>query len=92
MRVHGHTWDIGVIIGTSPGRLTWLQRLRQRIAAYRLQRKDTLLSRQYSCWDVRREQMRTPAAGSALECAAAQGGPAMAMTLYNANTDMASSS
>jgi hypothetical protein len=89
MQVQGHTWDSHVIIGTRVRELTWLQRLSQRMAIYRAQRRQALLSAQKVGWDARRESVRTSPAASALECVAQQGGPALSMTLYAAHTDMA---
>jgi hypothetical protein len=89
MRAHGHTWDSRIVIGTPARELTWLQRLSQRLAVYRAQRQQALLSTQKAGWDARRELVRTSPTASALECAAAQGGPALSMTLYSAHMDMA---
>jgi hypothetical protein len=89
MRAHGHTWDSGVIIDRSAGGLTWLQQVRQRWLTYRAERRQALLLSLGTTWNARRERFRTIPVASALECAADQGGPAMALTLYSAHTDMA---
>jgi hypothetical protein len=89
MRAHGHTWDSRVIISPPAGGQTWLRRLSQRLAVYRAQRQQALLSTQKASWDARRELVRTSPTASALEYAAAQGGPALSMTLYSSHMDMA---
>lgn len=89
MRAHGHTWDGDVLVESSTRGLLWLQRLWERMSAYSAERRRALVIRYETSWNARHEVMRKSPSLSALESAAGQGGPAMAMTLYTAHTDMA---
>lgn len=86
MRTHAHTTVWGSHVGMhrpSMG-LDWVQRLRRWFASLRAEgRRETPVTFS-GAWDARREALRPLRADSALDLAAAQGGPTTTMLLLYA--------
>ena len=86
MRAHGQAtvWGSQVSVGRSEEGLHWIQRLRQWIESYRIERKRMARRQITARWDPQREVVRPEIVESALDYTARQSGSTLCMALYSA--------